>query len=78
MNDTEPDIQQIEEGNAWEETDEVAELEVKHPLENVIPVRLTSDEWEELRRETRELGVGPSTLARMWIFERLRRSTLNK
>ncbi len=31
------------------------------------------DGWEELRKEARELGLGPSTLARMWILEHLRR-----
>lgn len=68
MNDIEPEIQGIEEGDAWEETDEV----VKRPLDKAVPVRLSSDKWEELRREARELGVGPTTLARMWILEKLR------
>lgn len=62
----------IEQGDAWKETDEAVEAEVKHPLDKVIPVRLSSEKWEALRREARELGLGPSTLARMWILERLR------
>ena len=41
-------------------------------LDKVIPVRLSSDKWEQIRKEAIELGVGPSTLARMWILERLR------
>jgi len=45
---------------------------VKKLLDKVIPVRLSADKWEELRREARELGVGPTTLARMWLLERLR------
>jgi hypothetical protein len=76
MNDIEREVQKIEEGEAWEETDEVVEVEVKRPLDKVIPVRLPSDKWEELRREARELGVGPTTLARMWILERLRQVML--
>ena len=40
--------------------------------DKVIPVRLSADKWEELRKEARELGIGPTTLARMWILERLR------
>ena len=60
----------------WEETDEVVEIEVKRPLDKVIPVRLPSEKWEELRREARELGVGPTTLARMWILEKLRHVVL--
>ena len=76
MNDIEREVQKIEEGEAWEETDEVVEIEVKKPLDKVIPVRLPSEKWEELRREARELGVGPTTLARMWILEKLRQVLL--
>ena len=76
MNDIDREVQKLEEGEAWEETDEVVELEVKRPLDKVIPVRLPSEKWEELRREARELGVGPTTLARMWILEKLRQTLL--
>jgi hypothetical protein len=78
MKDIEREVQRLEEGEAWEETDEVVEIEVKRPLDKVIPVRLPSDKWEELRREARELGIGPTTLARMWILERLRQAMLTK
>ena len=78
MSDMERQVQNIEEGEAWEETDEVVEVDVKRPLDKVIPVRLPSETWEELRREARELGVGPSTLARMWILEKLRQVMLTK
>ena len=50
----------------------VEKIEVKKPLDKVIPVRLSADKWEQIREEARELGVGPTTLARMWILERLR------
>jgi hypothetical protein len=65
-------LDKIEQGNAWEDTDEVVKLEIKKPLDKVIPIRLSSDKWEQIREEARELGVGPSTLARMWILEHLR------
>ena len=78
MNDIEREVQRLEEGEAWEEIDEVVEIEVKRPLDKVIPVRLPSDKWEELRREARELGVGPTTLARMWILEKLRQVMLTR
>jgi hypothetical protein len=74
----EREIRRIEEGEAWDETDEVVEVEVKRPLDKVIPVRLPSDTWEELRREARDLGVGPTTLARMWILEKLRQVNLTR
>ena len=78
MNDIDREVQRLEEGGAWEETDEVVEVEVKRPLDKVIPVRLPSEKWEELRREARELGVGPTTLARMWILDKLRQMMLTR
>ena len=66
------EIKEIDQGNAWDEDDEVVQIEVKKPLDKVIPVRLSSDKWEELRREAAELGICPTTLARMWILEHLR------
>ena len=57
--------------SVWKETDEAVEIEVRRPLDKVIPVRLAADTWDELRREARELGIGPTTLARMWVLERL-------
>ncbi len=72
MADIEKAVDKIEQGDAWDETDEVVRLEVKKPLDKVIPVRLSADKWEQIREEARELGVGPTTLARMWILERLR------
>lgn len=74
MDEIERELKRIEEAEAWEESDEVVEVEVKRPLDKVVPVRLPSDKWERLRREARELGVGPTTLARMWILEKLRQS----
>ncbi len=58
--------------SAWDEDDEVIELEIKKPLDKVIPVRLATAHWDALYREARELGIGPTTLARMWILEKLR------
>ncbi len=72
MTDIDKRIKEIEKGDAWNEDDEVVQIEVKKPLDKVIPVRLSADKWEEIRKEARELGVGPTTLARMWILERLR------
>ena len=72
MTDMDKAVENIEKGDAWQETDEVVRVKVKKPLDKVIPVRLSSEKWEEIRREAQELGVGPTTLARMWILERLR------
>jgi hypothetical protein len=72
MTDLDKAVERIEQGEAWDKTDEVVEVEVKKPLDKVIPVRLSTEKWEELRQEANELGIGPTTLARMWILERLR------
>ena len=72
MADLDKEIQRIKQADAWDESDEVVQVEVKKPLDKVIPVRLSSEKWEELRKEARELGIGPTTLARMWILEHLR------
>lgn len=72
MADIDKAIKEIEQGNAWDESDEVVQVEIKKPLDKVIPVRLSADKWEEIRIEARKLGIGPTTLARMWILERLR------
>ncbi|MEW6231541.1 MAG: hypothetical protein AB1566_04390 [Chloroflexota bacterium] len=71
MADIDEVVEKIEQGDAWDETDAVVHVEVKKPLDKVIPVRLPSDKWEQIREEARELGVGPTTLARMWILEHL-------
>lgn len=72
MADLDKAVEDIERGDAWSESDEVVRVEVKKPLDKVIPVRLPADKWEQIRKEARELGIGPTTLARMWILERLR------
>jgi len=72
MTDLDKTVERIEQGEAWDETDEVVPVEVKKPLDKVIPVRLSADKWEEIGQEARELGIGPTTLARMWILEHLR------
>ncbi|OGO23844.1 MAG: hypothetical protein A2Z28_00945 [Chloroflexi bacterium RBG_16_51_9] len=72
MKDIDKAVEKIERGNAWKETDEVVPVEVKKPLDKVIPVRLSADKWQQMREEAKELGIGPTTLARMWLLERLR------
>jgi len=54
-----------------EEIGERVEVEVKQPLDKIVPIRLSADHWAELYRYARELGVGPTTLVRMWILEKL-------
>jgi hypothetical protein len=65
-------VEKIEQGEAWEETDEIVKSETRKPLDKVIPIRLSTEKWEQIREEARKLGIGPTTLARMWILEHLR------
>ncbi|MEW5989122.1 MAG: CopG family antitoxin [Chloroflexota bacterium] len=44
------------------------------PRKRGLTVRLDEDTLTRLAQQAQEKGVGPSTLARMWILERLRRS----
>jgi DNA-binding CsgD family transcriptional regulator len=72
MVDLDKAAQRIEQGDAWKETDKIVQVEVKKPLDKVIPIRLPAEKWEELRHEAEAMGIGPTTLARMWILECLR------
>ena len=72
MADLDRTIESIEKNDAWNDSDEVVQLKVKKPLDKVIPIRLSADKWEEIRQEARELGVGPTTLVRMWVLDHLR------
>jgi hypothetical protein len=47
-------------------------LRVGKPLSAGLTVRLDRHDREELERRAGEQGIGPSTLVRMWIKERLR------
>ena len=45
----------------------------KRHLDKVVPVRLSRESWEQIKKEADELGVGFTTLARIWILDGLRR-----
>jgi hypothetical protein len=78
-----PTFQSIEEEAAFwdshsseEFADELLPVEnvkfVKAGSKKALTVRFDEDTFEELSREAREKGIGPSTLARMVILEHLR------
>ena len=45
MAEVDKEIERIEQGKAWDESDEVVEVEVKKPLDKVIPVRPVLMAW---------------------------------
>jgi len=76
-----PAFQNIEEEAAfWDTHDFTDYLDESRPatisvgpeLADRLTVRLDQADREELTRRAKEKGVGPSTLARMWLKERLR------
>ena len=42
-------------------------------LYKIVPVRLPEDKWDQFRKEADDLGIGSSTLARIWILDALRK-----
>jgi len=51
------------------------QLTVGPELAERLTLRLDAADRAELERRARRLGVGPSTLARMWLKERLHQGT---
>jgi predicted DNA binding CopG/RHH family protein len=45
---------------------------VAKQLSEGITIRFDAETLTELREQAKEKGVGPTTLARMWVLERLR------
>lgn len=67
-----------EEANFWDTHDavEVFGKDIKvgfhrAPKTDTLTIRFESDDIERLREEAIHKGIGPTTLARMWIKERL-------
>ena len=76
-----PDFQSKEEETAfWDSHDFTEFLDETRPvklrvgkrLSEGLTVRLDRQDREELERRADEQGIGPSTLVRIWIKERLR------
>jgi hypothetical protein len=52
---------------------EVKQVKVARPLSHVLAVRLDAKTLDRLAKLGHKKGMGPSTLARMWLLERLDR-----
>jgi hypothetical protein len=50
---------------------EVKQVKVARPLGHILAVRLDARTIDRLAEVGRAKGLGPSTLARMWLLERL-------
>ena len=40
-------------------------------LSEVLPIRLDAETLKKLRAEAQKKGIGPTTLVRMWVLEKL-------
>jgi hypothetical protein len=70
MDDVEREIERIDQGgDACDEDDEVVEVEIRRPLNIVVPVRLSSDVYDALSKRADQLGVGPGALIKTWVLE---------
>lgn len=57
----------------WDELDDVdITFDLKKPKEETLVVRLQKDLKEKIATIARRRGLNVSTLARMWLLERLR------
>lgn len=84
-----PTFETVEEEAAFWETHDSAEFEdefetvedvifVRSQPKKGITVRLAQDSLTALTEQAHDMGIGPSTLARMWILERLKEERLAK
>lgn len=47
------------------------EVKVSPNLSELVPVRLAAESLVQLETEAKRMGIGTSTLIRMWVLERL-------
>lgn len=70
-----------EEANFWDThspldygTWKEVKLEFAKPLEHILGVRMDGNTLTQLTKLSSKIGVGPSTLVRMWVMEKLKTS----
>lgn len=76
-----PEFASIEEEAAFWDTHSTADYEAEFKpirvrfakrLSTGVTIRLDAETLQKLRTLAREKGIGPTTLIRMWVLERLR------
>jgi predicted DNA binding CopG/RHH family protein len=76
-----PEFDSIEEEAAFWDTHSTADYEAEFKpvrvrfakrLSSGVTIRLDPDTLKQLRTMAQEKGIGPTTLIRMWVLERLR------
>ena len=78
-----PEFKNREEEAEWFDTHDMADymdefkpvkVRFAKNLSEGLHIRLDSSTLTKLRNEAKEKGIGPTTLARMWILEHLRQA----
>ena len=41
----------------------------KKNLQKIIPIRVSQENWEQIKKEADRMGIGVSTLTRIWIMD---------
>lgn len=76
-----PKFKSYEEEASWWDTHDTTEfedefkpvkLEFEKPLIHILGVRLDAKTIDQLAKLGDEMGIGPSTLVRMWVLEKLK------
>ena len=42
---------------------------VRKNLQKIIPIRVSQENWEQIKKEADRMGIGVSTLTRIWIMD---------
>lgn len=66
-------VEQLQSESVTSKVESKNEVRANRCLHKVVPVRLPEEKWELMRKEADALGIGPTTLARIWILDSLRK-----
>jgi hypothetical protein len=69
--DEEAEFWETHDTTEFEDEFEEVQVKVARPLNHILAVRLDARTIDRLAEVGRAKGLGPSTLARMWLLERL-------
>ena len=61
----------------FEDELEEIELDVEKPIKEQVTFRLDHNDVEQLKVIAKDMGIGHTTLIRMWVKEKLKRSDAN-
>lgn len=61
----------------WDQLENVTDqVTFNHPAKKTISVRIAEEDLKELKRIASEKGLGPTTLIRTWIREKLHKESI--